>query len=235
MRWRVASASSRSRSCAWSWRWISCRTAFFVLQPEAVATLRELGRIDAPWWADTPPAPEGLDPRLHRVRLALGKLLEREHVEDASTRMDNVWRGLSREDQALLHRALDRPGRRGPVAHRRVPPSAPWCPWWPPPYPASGESLKEPRSPPPWRAPSRVRGRHGSTSPQPDQGIHPRPCPQPSGPSPQAEGTRGTRRSGDGSPTAAPAPRRRRPRGPPRPAPGDPPGRRSRSSGPDPR
>lgn len=85
------------------------------LTPERVEELRTLGGIDAPWW----PAfelPEDEHPLRQRVRGALQLLLDRGHVGDSLTRMDNVWRGLPDDDQAFLQAALTSLGEDGLLA-----------------------------------------------------------------------------------------------------------------------
>ncbi len=68
---------------------------------ELVDTLRDQGGVDASWWTDS----EEADPQ-ERVQAAVKQLLDRGFVGDITTRMDNVWRGLPLEDQALLQQAL---------------------------------------------------------------------------------------------------------------------------------
>jgi len=72
---------------------------------EFVAELRELGRIDDPWW-DGVDLPEDPNPLRQRVRAALHLLVDKGLVGDVTTRMDNIWRGLPFDDQALLQQAV---------------------------------------------------------------------------------------------------------------------------------
>jgi hypothetical protein len=76
------------------------------LDDELLGTLREVGGIEASWWAGDDELPEDDDPRRARVRAALGALLAREIIGDATTRLDNVWRGLSPDDQLVLQAAF---------------------------------------------------------------------------------------------------------------------------------
>jgi len=68
---------------------------------ELVETLRDQGGVDASWWEDASEA----EPKA-RVQAAIQQLLDRGFVGDTTTRMDNVWRGLPFDDQALLQQAL---------------------------------------------------------------------------------------------------------------------------------
>jgi len=72
---------------------------------ELVGELRELGQIDDPWWSDVD-LPEDPNPLRQRVRAALQLLVDKEMVGDQTTRMDNIWRGLPFDDQALLQQAV---------------------------------------------------------------------------------------------------------------------------------
>jgi len=72
---------------------------------ELVEELRELGRIDPPWW-DGVELPEDANPLRQRVRAALQLMLDKGIVGDTTTRMDNIWRGLPFEDQGLLQQAV---------------------------------------------------------------------------------------------------------------------------------
>lgn len=79
---------------------------------EHVERLRSFGGIDAPWWIDVE-LPEDEHPLRQRVRAAIQLLLDRGHVGDRTTRMDNVWRGLPDDDQAFLQTALTVLGEEG--------------------------------------------------------------------------------------------------------------------------
>lgn len=85
------------------------------LSREQVDALREVGGVDLPWW-DSVTLPEDGKPSRARVRAALQQLLDRGHVGDALTRMDNVWRGLPDADQVLLQAALTVLGEEGHLA-----------------------------------------------------------------------------------------------------------------------
>lgn len=76
-----------------------------VYSAELVEELRVFGRIDPPWWGGVD-LPDDANPLRQRVRAALQLLLEKGVVGDATTRMDNVWRGLPFEDQGLLQQAV---------------------------------------------------------------------------------------------------------------------------------
>jgi hypothetical protein len=69
--------------------------------PELVDTLRDQGGVDTTWWADAGDA----EPKA-RVQAAVKALLDRGFVGDTTTRMDNVWRGLPLDDQALVQQAI---------------------------------------------------------------------------------------------------------------------------------
>ena len=69
--------------------------------PEVVEMLRDQGGVEDSWWPDAQQAePQAL------VEAAVKQLLDRGLVGDKTTRMDNVWRGLPIDDQALLQQAL---------------------------------------------------------------------------------------------------------------------------------
>jgi len=72
-----------------------------VFAAELVDTLRDQGGVDATWWADA----EQAGPQ-ERVQAAVKQMLDRGFVGDTTTRMDNMWRGLPLDDQALLQQAL---------------------------------------------------------------------------------------------------------------------------------
>lgn len=61
--------------------------------------LREVGGLEQ-WWS------EGSDDGDALVRAALGTLLERGHVGERTTRLDNLWRGLPGETQSALQHAV---------------------------------------------------------------------------------------------------------------------------------
>jgi hypothetical protein len=71
----------------------------------ALVTLTDAGGIEVSWWADAE-LPKDHNSQRQRVRAALSQLLERGHVGGQGTRMDNVWRGLPRDDQELVREAL---------------------------------------------------------------------------------------------------------------------------------
>src|SRR5687767_14283894 len=75
------------------------------LGPDAVDRLREIGRIEAGWWEGVT-LPKDANPRRARVRAAIQLLIDKERFGDATTRMDNVWRGLRVDEQQLLQGAL---------------------------------------------------------------------------------------------------------------------------------
>ncbi len=78
----------------------------FALLPELIPRLRELGRIEDSWWEGAaPPDGEG-PPGVARIRAALGQHVERDHTLGKPTRLDNVWRGLSPEDQQWIHQGF---------------------------------------------------------------------------------------------------------------------------------
>ncbi|MBX2801711.1 MAG: hypothetical protein KTR31_28795 [Myxococcales bacterium] len=77
----------------------------FALSPDLVQRLRELGKIDLPWW-DTVQLPADPHPKRQRVRAALLQLLLRKHIDESATRVDNVLRGLPPEEQELLQHSL---------------------------------------------------------------------------------------------------------------------------------
>ena len=70
--------------------------------PALVHELRQRGGVDESWWTGVKLAPGGRA----RVAEALQMLLDRGLVGARTTRMDNVWRGLPFDEQALLQRAL---------------------------------------------------------------------------------------------------------------------------------
>ena len=57
------------------------------------------------WW---PAAVQPIDTNARRalVRSAVGQLLERNLIGDASTRIDNLWRGLPEAEASMLQRAV---------------------------------------------------------------------------------------------------------------------------------
>jgi len=71
-----------------------------------VASLRELGQIEASWWRHIT-LPEDDDPMRARVRGALSLLLDRGHIAESMTRRDNVSRGLTPEEAEWVHAAID--------------------------------------------------------------------------------------------------------------------------------
>ena len=72
---------------------------------EAIERLREAGRIEPSWW-DGISLPKDANARRARIRAAVQLLIDKDRVGEATTRMDNVWRGLRAEDQQLLQGAL---------------------------------------------------------------------------------------------------------------------------------
>lgn len=70
-----------------------------------VETLQEQGGVHASWW-DPAALPTGDGRSVALVHQALKALLDKGYIGDKTTRMDNVWRGLSFEDQSLLQQAL---------------------------------------------------------------------------------------------------------------------------------
>jgi len=72
---------------------------------DQVARLRQIGQIEDSWWEGVD-LPEDANPLRQRVRAALQLLIDRGHVADSVTRMDNVWRGLTEEDCGLVNDAL---------------------------------------------------------------------------------------------------------------------------------
>ncbi len=72
---------------------------------EQVARLREVGQIEDTWWPGVD-LPDDANPLRQRVRAALQLLIDRGHVADSMTRMDNVWRGLTEDDCGLVNDAL---------------------------------------------------------------------------------------------------------------------------------
>lgn len=77
-----------------------------VFSTEQVDGLIGKGGVESGWW-DEATLPEGdKNPKRQRVRAALGLLLDRGHVGGAGTRADNLWRGLSSEDQMLVRDAV---------------------------------------------------------------------------------------------------------------------------------
>lgn len=66
-----------------------------------IQALREFAGVEL-WWTPETPLPEDTDIHRARARAALGMLIERGHIGDALTRLDNLWRGLPPLDQGLL-------------------------------------------------------------------------------------------------------------------------------------
>lgn len=67
--------------------------------------LREVGRLDGPWWAGVS-LPTDDNPRRARVRAAVQLLQMRGHTGESRTRLDNTWRGLASEEQSLVRDGL---------------------------------------------------------------------------------------------------------------------------------
>jgi len=77
-----------------------------VVEPARLTRLRELGGLEGGWWEGVV-LPDDDDPRLQRIRGAMRQLISRGHVGAANgTRVDNIWRGLSRPEQTLLDDAV---------------------------------------------------------------------------------------------------------------------------------
>jgi hypothetical protein len=72
-----------------------------MFDPSLVETLRSQGGVEDSWWADAGAA----EPK-ERVQAVVRAMLDRGLVGDTTTRMDNVWRGLPFEDQALVQQAI---------------------------------------------------------------------------------------------------------------------------------
>lgn len=79
-------------------------TPGFIVTPEHLHKLQRLGGIEGGWWQGIE-LPEDASPARARVRAALGLLLKQ--GADGPIRMDNLWRGLSLDDQGLIEEALN--------------------------------------------------------------------------------------------------------------------------------
>lgn len=71
-----------------------------------VEDLREFAGIER-WWTDDAAMPDDPNPRRRRVRAALGLLLSRGYIGERTTRIDNLWRGLSAAEQLVLEQAVE--------------------------------------------------------------------------------------------------------------------------------
>ncbi|MBT3221322.1 MAG: hypothetical protein HN348_19745 [Proteobacteria bacterium] len=76
-----------------------------VVSQEDLDAIRRVGEIES-WWAGGLDRPDDANPLRATFRAALGQLLERECIGDKSTRMDNLWRGLSLEEQEKLQEGV---------------------------------------------------------------------------------------------------------------------------------
>jgi hypothetical protein len=75
------------------------------LSDQHIAKLRQTGGIEF-WWKNEP-APTGDNARRAQVCAAIGKLLEKKVVGGRSTRVDNLWRGLSPDAKQLVEEAVE--------------------------------------------------------------------------------------------------------------------------------
>ncbi len=82
---------------------------------EVVSELRTFGGIQDSWWEGAA-EPSDANPERGRLRAALQLLRDRGHLGTNTTRMDNVWRGLSAADQDFLQTALSILGEEGHLA-----------------------------------------------------------------------------------------------------------------------
>lgn len=80
-------------------------TPGYVVTDDHLRKLAEVGRIESGWW-DGVELPADANPARARVRAALHLLIERAPA-GAPVRMDNLWRGLPVDDQALIEDALN--------------------------------------------------------------------------------------------------------------------------------
>jgi hypothetical protein len=74
------------------------------LRGDDVETIRAEAGIEF-WWADSM-LPEDDNPLRAAVRGALGELRSREFVGNATTRLDNLWRGLEVMQQVAIEQAV---------------------------------------------------------------------------------------------------------------------------------
>lgn len=72
---------------------------------ESIERLRAAGGIEETWWEGVV-LPKDASPGWARLRAAVQLLIDKGRVGDATTRIDNVWRGLRAEDQRLLQGAF---------------------------------------------------------------------------------------------------------------------------------
>ncbi len=71
-----------------------------VLTPDHVQKIRETGGIEH-WWDQDAPEGQAL------VLAMIGKMVDDGLVGESGTRIDNLWRGLGDEQQALLQQAVN--------------------------------------------------------------------------------------------------------------------------------
>lgn len=71
-----------------------------LLTVDHVEKIRETGGIEH-WWVDGAPSGQEL------VQAMIGKMIEGGLVGEVGTRIDNLWRGLDEEQQALLQQAVN--------------------------------------------------------------------------------------------------------------------------------
>jgi hypothetical protein len=79
--------------------------ADFTFDAASLEHLQRVGGIQASWWAAVS-LPADASTARARVRAAVQLLQMRGHTGESRTRLDNVWRGLSGEDQVLLRNGL---------------------------------------------------------------------------------------------------------------------------------
>ena len=78
-------------------------TARLSVPHEDLERLRTAGGIES-WWVDAT-LPEDDNSLRAAIRGALGQLVERGLFGDSKTRLDNLWRGLSSEQQVAIEQA----------------------------------------------------------------------------------------------------------------------------------
>ncbi|MCO4748235.1 MAG: hypothetical protein KC912_25805 [Proteobacteria bacterium] len=71
-----------------------------------IEALREFAGVEL-WWTPEAPRVEDDNPKRGRVRSSLAMLLERGHVGEEMTRVDNLWRGLPVRDQEIHDEAVN--------------------------------------------------------------------------------------------------------------------------------
>ena len=77
-----------------------------VFEADQLIKIKTDAGIESSWWTDES-LPKDHNPGRQRVRAALQLLLDRGHIGAPGTRMDNVGRGLSPDDQSLVSEALN--------------------------------------------------------------------------------------------------------------------------------